>query len=165
MPIRLPFCYIMPIQTTYTASDCRFSCLFATYAASDCRFSRLSAARAASDWRFRCFLLPRTHLIGDLNSLLLLMLLLIANSAASFLLLPHLLADSAALLLLLPLPFTIFYATFYCSFNRIYYPTSGGHNYPRGGAPFLPLCGLNTASPLPGSAVLNAQSRKSFLAK
>ena len=86
MPIRLPFCYIMPILTTYTASDRRFSCLFATYAASDCRFSRLSAARAASDWRFRCFLLPRMHLIGDLNSLLLLMLLLIANSAASFLL-------------------------------------------------------------------------------
>ena len=143
MPIRLPFCYIMPILTTYTASDRRFSCLFATYAASDCRFSRLSAARAASDWRFRCFLLPRTHLIGDLNSLLLLMLLLIANSAASFLLLPHLLADSAALLLLLPLPFVIFYATFYCSFNRIYYPTSGGHNYPPGwGAPFLPLCEL-----------------------
>ena len=134
MPIRMPFCYIMPILTTYTASDCRCSYFFASYAASDCRFSRLSAARAASDCRFRCFFLPRIHLIGDLNSLLLLMLLLIANSAASFLLLPHLLADSAALLLLLPLPFVIFYATFYCSFNRIYYPTSGGHNYPRGGA-------------------------------
>ena len=71
---------------------------------------------------------------------------------ACLLLLPHLRFGSTVLLLLLPLPFVIFYATFYRSFNHIYYPTSGGHNYPLEGlavppalrASILPApCGLS----------------------
>ena len=52
MPIRLPFWYIMMILMPYTASECRFGCLFAVYAASDCRFSCFFLTYAASDCRF-----------------------------------------------------------------------------------------------------------------